>query len=89
MKKFWLAFLILLIVTTASVYVLIPNTIKISETTYADVKSISILRALHNDAKWNQWFPGKTQNGNHIFNDLTYTLAEETPLTGNTLIIEV
>lgn len=77
MKKFLLTFLILLIAVTVSVYALIPDTIKISEIVYAGVKSTSILRALHNDVKWEQWFPGKTQNGTGIFRGIAYTLSEK------------
>lgn len=72
MKKLWLAFFVLVIAVITSVYILIPNTIKISEVVYADVKSTSILRALHNDTKWEQWFPGKTAGNSFTYNGQQY-----------------
>jgi len=72
MKKFLLFIALIICISIASVYLFIPKNIIVNRIVYSGVKSTSILRALHDDSKWQQWFPGENENGNFAYNHQTY-----------------
>ncbi|HEY2727540.1 MAG TPA: hypothetical protein VGI61_10240 [Parafilimonas sp.] len=73
MKKLLLVLIIIIIVAIALVYALIPSTIVVSKIVYTNTKSASVLRCLHDDAKWHQWFPKNTNSANVLlYNNQQY-----------------
>lgn len=64
MKKIWLGIIAIILTGIALVYILIPNTVTVSSIVYSNIKSTSVIRCLHNDSAWQQWFPGRKINKN-------------------------
>ncbi len=93
MKRWTLAILILLIVAVGLLYLLIPSTIKIEQSTIIRVNVNGFSRMIVNDEKWRQWWPGETistgstERASFRFNGHTYTLLDK-KLSSITLLID-
>ena len=87
MKKILLIIILIILLATFLVYVFIPHTITVSSIVYANNNSTSVLRGLHNDTAWAQWFPGKRTNKNTLsYNNQIYKPGLKT-YTSNAVVI--
>lgn len=81
MKRALAAFVIFLIIAIFSCYVFIPGRVRIQENMFVQSNPSGFQRALLNENKWRQWWPGKMTNneGNDCFtyNGFSYTLTEK------------
>src|ERR1700759_963720 len=79
MKKFWLILFAFLIICFVSVYVFIPNPIVVSKSSITHLNPTVVLRYLHDDSKWSQWFPAdKNTSQKFIYNNVEYKPGNET-----------
>jgi len=78
MKKILLVLIIIIVAAIALIYALIPSTIIVSKIAYTNNKSATVLRCLHDDTKWSEWFPKNKTNGTElIYNNRQYKLGEK------------
>jgi hypothetical protein len=81
MKKALAAFVIFLLVIIFSCYIFIPDRIHIQESMFIKSNPSGFRRAILNENKWRQWWPGAIINDNgknrFIYNGFRYTLAEK------------
>jgi hypothetical protein len=78
MKKLLLGLIVLSVAAIALIYALIPATIVVSKIVYTNSKSSSVLRCLHNDAKWEEWFPKNAKAINTFnYNNRQYTPGKQ------------
>lgn len=63
MKKAFFAFLILLLITVALIYIFIPGTIEITRTTYVSAVGDVTYRHVSSDRGWERWWPAE-KSGN-------------------------
>lgn len=82
MKRALAIFVVLLIIAIISCYVFIPGHIRLQENMFVPSNPSGFQRALLNENKWRQWWPGKTITDKGIdcftYNGFTYTLTEKT-----------
>ena len=87
MKKVLFVITMLILIATVSVYTLIPHTIALSKIVYTNVNSTSVIRSLHNDTAWLNWFPGKKINKNTFsYDKQIYQPGIKTYASNNVLI---
>ncbi|MEP6684735.1 MAG: hypothetical protein ABJA35_15800, partial [Parafilimonas sp.] len=77
MKKVLPVLIIIIIAAIALVYALIPSTIIVNKIAYTNSKSASVLRCLHDHAKWDQWFPKNINTENELlYNNRQYKMGK-------------
>ena len=87
MKSFLIVFAAIIVIAVVLVYALIPDNIVVSKTVYTNIKPASVLRCLHDSAKWQQWFPSKINIKNDFsYNNEHYILKEQRYISSDVLI---
>jgi hypothetical protein len=78
MKKLLLVLIIIIVAAIALIYAFIPSTIVVSKIVYTNNKSASVLRCLHDETKWGQWFPKNADTTKELlYNNRQYKVNEK------------
>jgi hypothetical protein len=91
MKKWLIAFIIVVILIITSTYFLIPGTIHFTNSLYIKANREGLYRNLINEETWRKWWPGTfgeagTATLDFFYKNSTYSIGEK---TGSSIIIPV
>src|SRR5580765_1387577 len=83
MKKWLISILVILICFIVAVYVLIPNTIQVSQGIFIKANRDGLYRNLSDKTSWSKWWPGdkNSAQGGLLFNDDAYSVEDITTLS--------
>jgi hypothetical protein len=87
MKKWFIGFLLIVVLVVASIYIFIPNKLEISQTAYIKVPPPAAYRFIANQSKWRHWWPEKnleqvrgdtSKTAAFVHNEAEYSLSYKT-----------